>query len=113
MPWDSSAHFFGARTYIREITQLQDLLGAYNDAASATRPLQDIDEIRDPQVARAAGVILDWCGRKTTTADENLVTTWDNFKQIHSFWDCPNCVAYDPSHICKANKLSQSSYSQI
>lgn len=108
-----SSFFSGARTYIRDIAQLQDLLGAYNDAASATRLLQDMEKIRDPQVARAAGVIFDLCRRKAAIADENLSMAWKRFKQIPTFWNCPNCVAYDPLQICKARKQSQSSYSQI
>jgi inorganic triphosphatase YgiF len=105
-----SSFFHGARSYIQEIGLLQDQLGAYNDAGSATRLLQDVAAAADPQAARAAGLVLDWCGRTTATADQNLENAWENFKQTRIFWGCPNCLAYDNLHLCKASNLFQAAH---
>ena len=81
-----SSFFAGARPYIRAVAKLQDGLGAFNDAASATQHLQDAEAAAGPQVAKAAGIILGWCGRGAANADDNLRQTWKAFKQTRPFW---------------------------
>jgi hypothetical protein len=70
-------HFFfsGARPYVRAVAQLQEGLGAFNDEASATHLLWDIEAAAGPQAAKAAGIVLGWCGRGTVIADDNLRAT--------------------------------------
>ena len=71
-----SSFFSGARHYIRAVANLQDGLGAFNDAASATQHLRDIEAAAGPQAAKAAGIVLGWCGRGAANADDNLRQTW-------------------------------------
>ena len=80
-----SSFFAGARPYLRAVAKLQDGLGAFNDAASATQHLRDI-EAAGPQAAKAAGIVLGWCGRGAANADDNLRQTWKAFKQTRPFW---------------------------
>jgi hypothetical protein len=57
---------------LRAVAQLQEGLGAFNDEASATHLLWDIEAAAGPQAAKAAGTVLGWCGRGTVIADDNL-----------------------------------------
>ena len=50
----------------------QEGLGAFNDEASATHLLWDIEAAAGPQAAKAAGIVLGWCERGTMIADDNL-----------------------------------------
>jgi CHAD domain-containing protein len=50
-----SSFFGGARPYIRAVSKLQEELGAFNDAASATQHLRDVEAEAGPQAAKAAG----------------------------------------------------------
>ena len=81
-----SSFFAGARPYIRAVAKLQDGLGAFNDAASATHRLRDIEAAAGSQAAKAAGIVLGWCGRGVANADDNLRQTWKAFKQTRPFW---------------------------
>jgi triphosphatase len=81
-------HFFfsGARPYVRAVAQLQEGLGAFNDEASATHLLRDIEAAAGPQAAKAAGIVLGWCERGTVTADDNLRKSWKSFRRTRPFW---------------------------
>ena len=81
-------HFFfnGARPYVRAVAQLQEGLGAFNDEASATHLLWDIEAAAGPQAANAAGIVLGWCGRGTVIADDNLRKLWKSFRRTRPFW---------------------------
>jgi triphosphatase len=81
-----SFFFSGARPYIRAVAQLQDGLGAFNDAASATYLLRDVEAATGPQAAKAAGIVLGWCGRGTVIADDNLRKAWKSFRRTRPFW---------------------------
>jgi CHAD domain-containing protein len=72
--------FGGARPYIRAVAQLQDGLGASNDAASAAYPLRDVEAVAGPRAAKAAGIVLGWCGG-TVIADDNLRKAWKSFRR--------------------------------
>jgi triphosphatase len=78
--------FGGARAYIRAVSKLQDELGAFNDAASATHQLQNVEAAAGPQAVKAAGIVLGWCGRGETNADESLRQSWKAFKRTKPFW---------------------------
>jgi triphosphatase len=76
-------HFFfgGARPYVGAVAQLQEGLGAFNDEASATHLLWDIEAAAGPQAAKAAGIVRGWCGRGTVIADDNLRKSWKSFNE--------------------------------
>jgi triphosphatase len=81
-----SFFFGGARPYIRAVAQLQDGLGAFNDAASATYLLRDVEAATGPQAAKAAGIVLGWCGRGMGITDDNLRKAWKSFTRARPFW---------------------------
>jgi triphosphatase len=81
-----SFFFGGARPYIHAVAQLQDGLGAFNDAASAAHVLRDVEAAAGPQAAKAAGIVLGWCGRGTVIADDNLRKAWKSFRRTSPFW---------------------------
>src|SRR3984893_14052073 len=81
-----SFFFGGARPYIRAVAQLQDGLGAFNDAASATYLLRDVEAAAGPQAAKAAGIVLGWCGRGMVISDDNLRKAWKSFTRAGPFW---------------------------
>jgi len=86
-----AAEFFGGffvnskavHTYVRSTAQLQDLLGAHNDAASAQGYLSAAEDV---DAARAAGIVTGWYGRAATLADAGLKDAWKAFKQAKHFW---------------------------
>jgi triphosphatase len=81
-----SSFFGGGRPYIRAVSKLQDGLGAFNDASSATHHLREVEAAAGPQAAKAAGIVLGWCGRGTINADNNLGEAWKSFKRTRPFW---------------------------
>ncbi len=81
-----SSIFGGARPYIRAVAKLQDGLGAFNDAASATHHLLDVEAAAGPQAAKAAGIVLGWCGRDAVLADDNLRQARKSFRRTRPFW---------------------------
>jgi triphosphatase len=81
-----SFFFGGERSYIRAVAQVQDGLGAFNDAASAVDVLRDVEAAAGPQAAKAAGIVLGWCGRGTVIADDNLRKAWKSFRRTSPFW---------------------------
>jgi triphosphatase len=88
-----AAEFFGdlfsdgeVRPYIHAVAQLQDLLGAHNDAVSVERLLRDIEGTAGAQGAKASGIVLGWYGRGTALADADLRKSWKAFKRTKIFW---------------------------
>jgi inorganic triphosphatase YgiF len=78
--------FAGARdaqAFVKATAQLQGLLGAHNDAASADHFLS---QSHDADAARAAGLVTGWFARGAVIADGKLAKDWKNFKQIKPFW---------------------------
>jgi hypothetical protein len=71
---------------IRAVAKLQDGLGAFNDTASATHHLRDVEAAANPQAAKAAGIVLGWCGRGAVNADDELRQAWKSFKRTRPFW---------------------------
>ncbi len=88
-----AAEFFGdlfcdgeVRPYIHAVAQLQDLLGAHNDAVSIERLLHDIERTAGAHGAKASGIVLGWYGRGTALADADLRKSWKTFKRTKLFW---------------------------
>nr|WP_252393736.1 CYTH and CHAD domain-containing protein [Candidatus Rhodoblastus alkanivorans] len=72
-----------ATPFLRAAANLQGLLGAHNDAASADHFLC---QSHATEAARAAGVVSGWYARGAIIADENLAREWKRFKKIRPFW---------------------------
>ncbi len=69
--------------FIKATAQLQTVLGAHNDAASADHFLSLPHE---NDAARAAGLVTGWFARGAVIADERLAKDWKKFKRIKPFW---------------------------
>jgi hypothetical protein len=54
--------------------------------AGATHHLRDVEAAAGPQAAKAAGIVLGWCGRGEIKADESLRQSWKSFKRTRPFW---------------------------
>ena len=72
-----------ASAFIRATANLQTLLGAHNDVATAEHFLNASHE---EQATRAAGVVLGWYAREALSADAHLAKAWKAFKQAKPFW---------------------------
>ena len=85
------ADFFGAAfddprglaAFLRATSQVQELLGAHNDAASAAAFL---NADHSAETARAAGLLMGWCARGAVQADAKLAKAWKNFRKAKPFW---------------------------
>ena len=88
-----AAEFFGVlfgagrefRAYVQTLARLR-LLGIHNDAASVERILNALPEAQDPKVARAAGIVMGWCGRDAEVVDAELKKAWKAFLRADRFW---------------------------
>ncbi len=69
--------------FLRAAANLQGLLGAHNDAASADHFLS---LPHAPDAARAAGIVSGWYARNAIIADEGLAQDWRRFKKMRAFW---------------------------
>ena len=79
----SFAESRSAAPFLRATAQLQTLLGAHNDAASADHFLSGQHE---SHAARAAGLVTGWYARGAIIADEGLAKAWKDFRRIKPFW---------------------------
>jgi triphosphatase len=71
--------------YRRDIADLQESLGAYNDMATAHRLLAELSSA-DPGLDRAAGIVLGWSARGMLAAEEHLAKQWHDFRDLDRFW---------------------------
>jgi inorganic triphosphatase YgiF len=69
--------------FVRAAANLQGMLGAHNDAASADHFLS---LPHDAAAARAAGIVSGWYARNAIIADEGLAKEWKRFKSLRPFW---------------------------
>ena len=89
------AEFFGSlfdrpqkmRSYIDRASNLQDILGAKNDAVMARHFLAKLSETSDGGTDRATGFVLGWYAREASAADKRLSGSWKKFKRARDFWD--------------------------
>ena len=77
----------GRKRYTRAAGGVQDALGAFNDEAVAHGLLETLEADCGPAGARAAGIVLGWCGRGRVDADGVLQPAWDRFAETKKFWD--------------------------
>ncbi len=81
-----AACFAGQRDpapFLRAAADLQGLLGAHNDAASAD---QFLSASHAEEAARAAGIVSGWYARGAVIADKRLAREWKRFKAMRPFW---------------------------
>ncbi len=69
--------------FLRAAADLQGLLGAHNDAASADHFLS---ASHAEGAARAAGIVSGWYARGAVIADKRLAREWKRFKAMRPFW---------------------------
>jgi CHAD domain-containing protein len=80
------------KRYIQAIKELQDLLGAFNDAGQvrATLSLLTADADIAPRVQSdlyfASGVINGWHCARVARLGKSVMTRWDKFKHAGPFW---------------------------
>jgi CHAD domain-containing protein len=94
-----AAEFFGplykkknVKSYIKSIKELQDLLGAFNDAGQvrATLSLLTADDVAAPRMQAdlffASGLINGWHCARAVRVGKNALKRWDKFKRTEPFW---------------------------
>jgi triphosphatase len=88
------AEFFGpvfaadaVRAYTRGLGELQDVLGALNDAAVTARLLSELS-IRHPEHAHgeALGIVGGWTRHFTLQRLGHLAEAWERFEDVKPFW---------------------------
>jgi triphosphatase len=87
---DFFSSLFGRRRkkeiFLRCVSQLQDLLGAHNDAVMTRKLLSELCEGNGAGLQTASGFILGWHARGVSIADERLQKSWNAFKRAKAFW---------------------------
>lgn len=73
------------KRFRRDIADLQESLGAYNDMATSRRLLDELDAAH-PGLARASGLVLGWSARGMVAAEEDLARQWHAFRDLDRFW---------------------------
>jgi triphosphatase len=73
------------KRYRRDIAELQESLGGYNDLATAHRLLAELSAA-DAGLDRAAGIVLGWSGRGMLAAEQHLAKQWHAFRDLDRFW---------------------------
>jgi inorganic triphosphatase YgiF len=76
----------GAKKFARAIGELQEALGAYNDAIVARAIVADLEKAAGAASARAAGAVEGWTARGAVDADADLATAWKKFRKAPRFW---------------------------
>jgi inorganic triphosphatase YgiF len=67
-------------------SELQDLLGAANDAAVASQLVASIDVAGRPELAFAAGAVVGWCERGGLVDEAALRRGWKALRRARRFW---------------------------
>ena len=89
-----AAEFFGGlfenekslRSFQRQISELQEDLGAHNDAVTAEAFIASLQLDPEPHAHFAAGYLLGFYRRATLEADTHLSRKWKNFRRADPFW---------------------------
>lgn len=76
----------GAKKFARAIGDLQEALGAYNDAIVARAIVADLEKAAGAASARAAGAVEGWTARGAVDADADLAAAWKKFRKAPRFW---------------------------
>ena len=89
-----AVEFFGSlfakpkevRSYLGAVADLQEDLGAHNDAATANAFIEALGLPPDGNVHFASGYLLGWYRHGTLVADSHLASKWKDFKRQSIFW---------------------------
>jgi triphosphatase len=94
-----AAEFYGplykkkkVKKYVSRIKELQDLLGALNDASQVRATLSQLtlDESLSPRTQAdlcfASGLVNGWHCARAARLGKSAVKHWDKFKRIEPFW---------------------------
>lgn len=89
-----AVEFFGSlfdrskelRSYLKSVADLQEDLGAHNDAATAKVFVETLGLPPDGDVQYASGYLLGWYRHATLVADSHLAKKWKDFKRQDVFW---------------------------
>lgn len=76
----------GARKFLRAIGDLQEALGAYNDAIVARSIVADLERTAGLAAGRAGGAVAGWAARGAADADAHLGAAWKKFRKASRFW---------------------------
>lgn len=90
-----SVEFFGSlfengktlRAFLKLVAELQEDLGAHNDAATAQSFLDGLGLPPDGATQFASGFVLGWYRHATAAADRHLIEKWKGFKKADLFWE--------------------------
>ena len=74
------------RSFLRLVSDLQEDLGAHNDAATAEAFIGTLDLAADPQAHFAVGYVLGFYRHATLVADTHLARKWKKFRRAGAFW---------------------------
>lgn len=74
------------RDFLRLVSDLQEDLGAHNDAATAEAFIGTLDLSVDPGAHFAAGYLLGFYRHATVVADTHLARRWKSFRRAGAFW---------------------------
>ena len=75
-----------AKSWLSDLSQLQDLLGLHNDLANATLMLERIAPFSKEQFPQAAGFVMGWHACQSDAADKRLEKAWKRLKAHKIFW---------------------------
>ena len=85
------ASLFGGRKEVRgfiaRVADLQEDLGAYNDAATAESFIASLKLGQGGEASFAAGYLLGWYRHASMVADSHLARKWKAFRQADAFWE--------------------------
>ena len=76
----------GARRFLRAIGDLQEALGAYNDAIVARSIVAELEQAAGLAAGRAGGAVAGWAARGAADADAHLGAAWKKFRKTSRFW---------------------------
>jgi inorganic triphosphatase YgiF len=77
------------RRYIEALREIQDILGALNDAIVARGLATKLAAGDDTNGARTAGLIAGWSAAETEAARRQFARAWENFVAARRFWKYP------------------------
>ncbi|MBI1260220.1 MAG: CHAD domain-containing protein [Rhizobiales bacterium] len=73
------------KSYLNDLGKLQDVFGALNDVAMAEHLLERATA-QNPELAKAAGVILDWHEARARKDWKAALKLWQRFERHAPFW---------------------------
>jgi triphosphatase len=90
-----SVEFFGSlfeegkslRVFLKLVAELQEDLGAHNDAATARGFIDGLGLPADGDRQFASGYLLGWYRHATVVANQHLIGKWKSFRKADLFWE--------------------------